>query len=232
MRGIYIIKNKENGKIYVGSSLNVYARFSNHVMMLRAKKHANIHLQRAWNEYVESAFEMSIVELINEDSDLIQPEQVWIDKLDATNRNIGYNISACAKGRPMPEEVKAKIRAKHIGKKLSAEHREKMAAAKRGKPSWNKGLHFSDAHKAALSESKIKFFQEGHASWNKGIKMSNEQKLKVSVSRTGKGLGNTHGFQKGKGFWTGKKRPNISGENHWSKRRAEMALQLQGEIIT
>lgn len=34
----------------------------------------------------------------------------------------------------MPEEVKAKIRAKHVGKKLSIEHRQKMSAAKKGKP--------------------------------------------------------------------------------------------------
>lgn len=43
-------------------------------------------------------------------------------------------------------------------------------------------------------------FQKGHAPWNKGIK-----------KRTN--TGRTH-FKKGEGFWTGKKRPNMSGKNH------------------
>lgn len=228
-RGIYIIRNKVNGKVYVGSSFDIYARFKRHVTALRKNIHANTHLQRAWLEYGEDAFELLVAESVQPETELTSVEQVWIDKTDATNRHIGYNISPCATGRRMPEEVKAKIRAKHIGKKLSAEHIEKMASAKRGKPSWNKGLKMTESHRAASSEAKIKFFEMGGIPWNKGIPMSDEQKSKVSASRTGKDLGNTHGFKRGHGFWTGKNRPNVSGENNW---RARARALIGKEILT
>lgn len=47
--GIYQIKNKRNGKLYIGSSKRIEARIDKHKRMLRSNYHSNIHLQRSYN---------------------------------------------------------------------------------------------------------------------------------------------------------------------------------------
>lgn len=60
--GIYQIINKENGKIYIGSTLNFKIRFRMHKNDLRKGGHDNRHLQNAWSKYGEQSFEFCIVE--------------------------------------------------------------------------------------------------------------------------------------------------------------------------
>ncbi|QIW88501.1 hypothetical protein [Pseudanabaena phage PA-SR01] len=45
--GIYQIINKENGKIYIGSTLNFKMRFRGHKSELRRGIHGNAHLQNS-----------------------------------------------------------------------------------------------------------------------------------------------------------------------------------------
>lgn len=232
MKGIYLITNHVNGKIYVGSSRDIYARLRQHFNALIADRHGNIHLQRAWKEYGEDAFSFSIVESVEDETRLIEAEQVWIDKSEAAHRDVGYNISPSARGRAMPEEVKAKLRAKRLGGKLTDEHRRKLSESHLGQISWNKGKRFSEESKKKMSDSMRKKYAAGFSPWNKGRPMDEATKLKISIGRTGKGLGCKHGFTKGQGFWLGKKRPNVSGENHyrWRARVARLAQQPQESI--
>ena len=60
--GIYSILNLINGKRYIGKSNNIYKRWVEEKCSLRRKDFHNIHLQRAWYKYGESAFEFSIIE--------------------------------------------------------------------------------------------------------------------------------------------------------------------------
>ena len=60
--GIYMIKNIVNNKVYVGQSIDIYGRWTEHICALRGKYHANNHLQRSWNKYQEHSFEFSIIE--------------------------------------------------------------------------------------------------------------------------------------------------------------------------
>jgi len=46
--GVYIIKNKSSGKMYVGSSNNIYNRACIHISMLNNRKHYNPQLQVDW----------------------------------------------------------------------------------------------------------------------------------------------------------------------------------------
>jgi group I intron endonuclease len=89
--GIYQIHCKLNGKIYIGSAVNLHARWGLHRRRLRQKTHHNIHLQQAWNKYGEENFEFSVLELV-EVSALLQAEQTWIDKTGCADRKIGFNI--------------------------------------------------------------------------------------------------------------------------------------------
>lgn len=60
--GVYKILCVPTGKIYVGSSVKIYSRWSSHRQYLRKNKSPCTILQRAWNKYGESAFEFSILE--------------------------------------------------------------------------------------------------------------------------------------------------------------------------
>jgi len=87
--GIYVIRNKENGKIYIGSSQNIHKRSLEHRSGLRRGVHDNNHLQKAWNKYGESAFEFGVLERCEVEM-LVEREQFWIDTIDPS---IMYNIA-------------------------------------------------------------------------------------------------------------------------------------------
>ena len=59
---IYIIRNKINGKFYLGSTNNYHKRRINHFSQLRCNKHHSIHLQRAYDKYKENSFEFILIE--------------------------------------------------------------------------------------------------------------------------------------------------------------------------
>lgn len=101
MIGIYKIRNVENNKVYIGSSLNLDRRFTDHKYILRKNKHHSPILQRAWNKHGESNFEFSIIEYCSEE-ELISREQYWLNVLLKADEYIdkkskffienGYNI--------------------------------------------------------------------------------------------------------------------------------------------
>lgn len=78
--GVYVIKNLKNGDVYVGSSIDIYGRWRQHVWKLNNNKHHNKHLQNAWNVYGENNFDFIIVEKIVGDRDYIfEREQIWVN---------------------------------------------------------------------------------------------------------------------------------------------------------
>lgn len=111
LSGIYQITNTINGKIYIGSSVNLKQRFNDHKKLLRHNKHPNKHLQSAWLQYGENNFVFIILEYIEPLSLLIR-EQYYIDLFSSSNNKIGYNISKIAGnsfGTKRSEESKLKM---------------------------------------------------------------------------------------------------------------------------
>jgi len=53
--GVYQIRCKSNGKIYIGSAVNLRQRWDGHRRALRKQRHHNVHLQAAWNRYGEAS---------------------------------------------------------------------------------------------------------------------------------------------------------------------------------
>jgi group I intron endonuclease len=94
--GIYMIRCQSNSRIYVGSSSNIYERWSHHRGMLKRGVHHNIYLQRSWNLYGENDFVFSILEEVANPSLLIDKEQQWIKRLRAKTSESGFNIAPCA----------------------------------------------------------------------------------------------------------------------------------------
>jgi hypothetical protein len=130
--GVYLIINLQNNKFYVGSASNFYGRKNKHRQQLRNNKHDNRHLQNAWNKYGEENFIFCILEICEKDRKfLTQREQYWIDTLDATNREIAYNILSFANstlGLKHPEESREKHRQAALNH--SKETRQKINESK------------------------------------------------------------------------------------------------------
>src|SRR5919205_4425633 len=93
--GVYQILCVPTGKVYIGSTVNLRERWSNHLWRLRCGQHQNVFLQRAWNKYGEAHFKFSVLELVGA-TDLLCAEQAWIDKSGCTERKLGFNISSIA----------------------------------------------------------------------------------------------------------------------------------------
>ncbi|MDD2286400.1 MAG: GIY-YIG nuclease family protein [Paludibacter sp.] len=96
--GIYIISNVVNGKMYIGSSVDLKKRKRDHLRELRQNIHCNDRLQNSFNKYGEKNFKFEIVEHIDDRDNLIEAEQNWINKTNAADKNVGLNINRLAVG--------------------------------------------------------------------------------------------------------------------------------------
>jgi len=116
--GIYIIKNKLNNKIYIGSAVDIVDRWRRHKILLQKNKHHSPILQNSWNKYGKENFDFIIVEECNKDI-LISREQYYLDILLKANddnftffKSNGYNVNHRADsslGREFTEETKVKM---------------------------------------------------------------------------------------------------------------------------
>lgn len=117
--GIYCIKNNKSGKIYVGSSINLYYRIKDHKVRLLENKHSNDHLQKSFNNSGIEYFTIKILKftILPEKNILEKYEQYYIDLL-----NPEYNIlkeaykNSSYKHTP---EIIEKIRKSGIGRKTN-----------------------------------------------------------------------------------------------------------------
>lgn len=79
-KGIYLIINHANNKVYVGSTRTSFKdRWNSHLDCLRKNNHGNPYLQNAWNKYGAAMFEFKIAEDIEDDNNILEIEQYYID---------------------------------------------------------------------------------------------------------------------------------------------------------
>jgi hypothetical protein len=91
-----------NGKVLLGSSLNLDGPLNGHRFMLEISGHTNKALQKEWNEFGANKFVFEILEVVkvndddpnfNLDDELTLLEQIWLEKLQPFGDR-GYNIDA------------------------------------------------------------------------------------------------------------------------------------------
>jgi group I intron endonuclease len=151
MTGIYLIRNKINGKTYIGQSLNIQRRFWDH----RCVSHeTNVHLRHSLKKYGKENFEYIVLEECSPEM-LDDREIYYIEKYKPE-----YNVTKGGQGRKkrLPEEVKDVLRRKakeqwerkspqekesiirnnltniaQVGHPVSEETREKLRKANLGK---------------------------------------------------------------------------------------------------
>jgi group I intron endonuclease len=89
--GVYQIRCKRTGKIYVGSAVNFRERWRVQYRDLCDGVHHNPHLQSAWDRYGETSFEFAVLECVTL-PELLAAEQRWIERTGCSDRRIGFNI--------------------------------------------------------------------------------------------------------------------------------------------
>jgi len=214
--GVYEIKNKLNGKAYIGSSTNIEGRRSNHFCLLRRGTHHCVYLQHAWNKYGEKVFEFSILEELEGLGSLLAAEQKHLDSRFAQDGCYNIAITAGPVG-PMAEETKRKLSLAITGRKLSEEHKRKIGLASRGNQ-YALGHKQTDEQRRETSERMMgNQYALGHQN-RLGKKHTEETKRKISVAHMG------NQYAKGNKSWLGKK--------HSDESKQKMSEAQKGRIFS
>lgn len=98
MKGyVYKIVNKENNKYYVGSTMNIDKRLSQHDSALRCGTHRNERLQEDYNKFGKDSFMHTVVVTVNNTTreEMYEYEQKLLDKIC---NETSYNVATEALG--------------------------------------------------------------------------------------------------------------------------------------
>lgn len=189
--GVYKITNLVNGKVYIGQSINIKARWNDHIKSLNRNNSHSILLQRAWNKYRQENFSFEILELCSED-ELDNIEIKYIEFYDAINN--GYNIETGGnKKKYLSEETKKKIGDANRGRHHSEEARHKMSKSRMGENNGMYGKRHSEESKKKMSDAAKN--RPGHRPSDEGLEririanlgkeVSEETRKKISEANKG-----------------------------------------------
>lgn len=188
--GIYKIENLVNGKVYIGSAVNLERRWWEHKTRLEAKTHPNKKLTNAWHKHGSDKFEFKVI-IYCEPKDLIMYEQRCIDGFKAVGE--GYNLcptAGSALGIKRSEETKKRMSESQKGKPKSAEAATNSAKArlgsKRGAHSEQSKKKIGDALRGRTLGPQSEETKRKRSEALKGRPRSEETKRKISESRKNK----------------------------------------------
>ncbi len=162
---IYTIFNIINDKCYVGQAARKHHRWQNHKIALRTNKHANKHLQNAYNKYGKDAFIFVVLENLFDISNLDERENYWIKALK-------------------PEYNKAPVAGSNFGVKHTDATKQKWSEHRKGqkrtgaaldnlKKGWEKRGPVSEEAKENMRQAQL------------GKKQSEETKAKRKILMAG-----------------------------------------------
>ena len=184
--GVYQIRNKVDGKVYIGSSKYLRDRIRVHFKSLKEIKHKNRHLQQAFNKYGEENFIFEIIEFCKE-ANQYEIEQYWIDYFIGENC---YNISPIATRPPGWTERRTEEQRKKLSESMKEKFKDpkyKEAHCKRLKGKLL-GAKSPKAKSVICLETKIIYEAANEAARQTGISASKIITCCLNHSRSIKGL--------------------------------------------
>lgn len=192
---IYVIKNKVNGKMYVGkTSFSIEKRWNVHVQHAFSVNYKKQVITQAIRKYGPGNFDMSLLEQCKNNEHANECEIKWIKQLNTRNSKIGYNLTDGGEGTPgriVTEVTREKLRSRLV----SVDTCRKISDAKRGKK-------LSDVARIANLATRPR--GENHPnfgkSWGSHGKLSSSTKKKISIAHSGKKLTKEHRTNIGDGL--------------------------------
>lgn len=180
--GVYNILLVRDGRRYIGSSVKVEQRFSEHRCSLNRGEHHSRYLQRAWDKYGEASFQFEILEICALDK-LLEREQHHIDN----NKHLFNTAKVTGTRRGVPTSLATRIKiGNHFrGKKLSEEIRARMRNAQRKRAAEitpEERQRLSDRMRITMSRPEMRRLASEHA-----IKINNDPKVGRKISKTKRG---------------------------------------------
>lgn len=91
---VYVIENTITGAVYIGQTVDVVNRWSQHRSLLQQARHSNHHLQRSWKKHGASAFEFTVIDTAKDAAELNETERFYIEYL----RCCGAVLYNCREG--------------------------------------------------------------------------------------------------------------------------------------
>lgn len=132
--GVYLIKNLRTGDTYVGASINLEKRRSQHFRLLRTGKHPLPLLRAAFAPFNPDEFSFEILELFDAGQYPFEREREWIRKLRPTcNRPMNPAVPA---KRPRILNCDA-IRSRRVELGLSQTTAARLAGIRGGAGQWS-----------------------------------------------------------------------------------------------
>ena len=201
--GIYTITNLNDGKAYIGSTVDFKTRWGNHKNELRRGIHSNSYLQNAGSKYGEDVFEFGILEYVDNLDNLVKAEQFWMDIYREEGKdlyNFGLAADCPARGRNLSKEHCYAIIKAHkgkpsgfTGKKHTEEARRRIGKSREGIPSTRVGYKHSEETKHKISEGIRNMSPKAKAERahkfseaKKGRKLSDKHKRRIGEGNKGK----------------------------------------------
>lgn len=135
--GIYVIRNLINNKMYVGKSINIYNRISQHLTLLNTNsKDENFHLKNSWKKYGKNNFDYFVIEYCDPKESVLQDRELfWIKQLRTLDRRYGYNLRLDSKSRCIVSN-ETKKRMSESSKKRFSNPNERKKLGKKAKQFW------------------------------------------------------------------------------------------------
>jgi len=166
--GIYQIRNKVNGKVYIGSAKTFSKRLKEHRYELRKGTHHSKHLQMAVEKYGADSFIFEVLEYVDDEHLLLEREKYWLDTVKPYEHDKGYNIQKEPGGS-------------NLGRRFGKEFRELQSKLKTGQNHPNWGKHLSEETKRKISEA-----QSGEKGYWYGKRFSEEHRRKIGLKSRGR----------------------------------------------
>ena len=241
---IYLIKNKVNGKCYVGqtqkekgfdyryycSGEGIERVYNYHKSLREHNRSYNEHLLRSIEKYGFKAFEViKYLDYAFSLEELNIKEKVYIQLYNSLKN--GYNETLGGEGtegRPHSEETRQKISEARKGKHHSEETRQKISEANKGDNHPMYGKYHTEETKQKMSKIKKGENNPMHGNHhseevkqkiregNKGKHLSNEAKQKISEAKKGENnpMYGNHHSEEAKQKISEARKGKYVGENH------------------
>lgn len=170
---VYFLENTVNRNNYVGATIRLRGRLLDHLKRLRQNEHGNKFLQEEWNRHQQNKFVFGIIEETTRKNKR-RREQYYINKLKPE-----YNKITNVRRGPDPEKISSTLQ----GRKLSQEHKDKIAQANKNR-TWREESKLKNRRHQLNSKLSARTKHKISQSL-KGREISEKTKEKISKSHKG-----------------------------------------------